>query len=223
SWTDLRGKETGRRIFVLANGPSILEEDLAPLKNEITIGMNASTILEKKWGFVTDYYTVSDERFLNNPAKRKWATNCLNEKTLRIIRADLYDYDCAELRENTLYARPLSRDGFSQDITRGFYYGSTTTMLALQLAYYLGSREIYLIGCDLRYPPETPRFYHEEKPQVEDSFVSVQISNIVNASLAFEKAGGILVNCSERSFLRPYMEFSKFSDITETNWNVKND
>jgi hypothetical protein len=209
----LRNRECGRRIFVLANGPSINEEDLRLLKDEVVIGMNASTMLEERFGFESRYYVLSDARFIAAPHKRPWATERLAPTTHRIVRADLRPLDEQALAERTLYVRALARDGFSRNLANGFFYGCTTTMLALQLAWFLGSREVYLLGCDLRYPQERPRFYAEPTPQLEDSFTSVQMSNILNAAMEFEKAGGKLISCSRQSFLRPYLHFQQFSDV----------
>jgi len=212
----LRNAELGRRVFILANGPSLKEEDLSNLRGEITIGMNASTMLEKDFDFVSKYYVLSDARFINTLQKRPWATSELAPDTVRIIRSDLRAYDDHSLESRTIYTPAIARDGFSRNLSHGFYYGCTTTMLALQLAYHLGSREIYILGCDLRYPEESPRFYEESEPQLEDAFTSVQLRNIVHAATEIEKDGGLVANCSARSFLRPYLPFCKFNDIVGT-------
>ena len=46
----------GKRCFILATGPSLLDVDLSLIENEITIGVNAI----QKSGYVTDYIVVSD-------------------------------------------------------------------------------------------------------------------------------------------------------------------
>ena len=209
----LRNREAGRRLFILANGPSVLQHDLSLLKGELVVGMNASTMLEEKYGFESKYYVLSDARFINSPEKRCWATEKLANVTHRVLRSDLRPLDDPALGNRTTYVTPLSRDGFSRNLAAGFHYGCTTTMLAIQLAWHLGAREVYLLGCDLRYPQEHPRFYEETAPQLEDAFTSIQISNIVRAAAVFEEGGGRLVNCSDRSFLRPYLTYESFENI----------
>lgn len=216
----LLNKEAGKRIFILANGPSVNREDLSLLKDEIVIGMNASTLLEERYDFESNYYVLSDARFLRSDMKRPWATNKLSPSTHRVIRSDIRPYDDPNCTNNTTWVRPLERDGFSLNLTAGFYYGSTTTMLALQLAWHLGSREVLLLGCDLKYPEECPRFYAEDTPQIEDAFASVQLLNIVNAAKIFESEGGVIVNCSENSFIRPYLEFTEFSQLFTDNYSI---
>ena len=206
----LRNSDKGKRAFILANGPSILKANLSLLKNEIVIGMNASTMLEEKFDFTSKYYVVSDARFINAPEKRPWATVKLSPSTHRIVRNDLRLLDDLSLKNRTTYVAPLSRDGFSRNLSAGFYYGCTTTMLAIQLAWHIGARQVYLLGCDLRYPEESPRFYKEPTPQLEDHFISVQLYNIINAATVFEREGRSLINCSPLSFLRPYLPFHRF-------------
>lgn len=209
----LRGKERGRRVFVLGNGPSLLTEDLSKLSGELVIGMNASTRLEAEYGFVQKYYCVSDARFLNHPEKRIWATSKLDANTVRVLRRDLNRFDDPIFESKTVYVPHLKRDGFSENLEIGFYYGCSTTMLAIQLAHHLGCQEIFLLGVDLRYSKESPRFYKEKSPQVEDSFTSVQVWNIANAYNVMRSKNVGLYLCSKNSFLRPYIPYRDFGDI----------
>lgn len=213
SISSLKNREKGKRAFILANGPSILKEDLFLLKDELTIGMNASTILESQYDFHTKYYVLSDTRFLTHPEKSQLATTQLNSKTVRVLREELREFDNHNLPNKTYYVPALKRDGFSRNLQSGYFFGCTTTMLAIQLAYYLGATEIYLLGCDLKYAAESPRFYKENNPQLEDSFTSIQIWNISNANIKINEEGKRIVNCSEHSFLRPYLDFEPFETL----------
>jgi hypothetical protein len=208
----LYNREYGKKAFILGNGPSILKEDLTKLSDHITIGMNASTLLEKENNFIQTYYCLSDARFINHPNKRELATSSLNDNTLRILRKDLRSFDDNSLNNKTYYIPHIDRDGFSCNLNVGFYYGCSTTMLAVQLAFYLGCQDVFLIGVDLKYPLESPRFYEEESPQIEDSFTSVQIWNLANAANVYTKTGRNLINCSKDSFIRPYIKYQTLSE-----------
>lgn len=210
---NLFNSECGSDIFILGNGPSVLLENLNFLKDKIVIGMNASTILEQKFNFCTKYYVCSDVRFLTHPDKAKFALEQLYPSTIRVFRKELEFYDTYTRKDKTFYVRALQRDGFSPDLKVGFYYGCTTTMLAIQLAYYLGAKNIYLLGVDLSYCSKQPRFYSEKSFQIDDSYTSVQIFNIKNSHLFLKYKGVNLINCSEKSFLRPYIGFEKFIDV----------
>lgn len=213
----LRNKEHGKRIFILANGPSVASMPLSLLKDEVVIGMNASSILDERHDFVSNYHVISDHRFLSSDEKKEWGTTKLHKNTIRVLRKELRAVDDHTITNRTFYVPALTRDGFSKNLSHGFYYGCTTTMLAIQLAWYLGSREIYLLGCDLRYPDENPRFYEEKEPQLEDSFISVQLMNIVNAAKIFENEQGNVFNCSEKSFLMSYLPYVSFKSLFNTS------
>jgi hypothetical protein len=207
-----RGKLAGAKVFVLGNGPSLRELDLSRLVGQRVIGMNASTLLEASAGFVSDFYVVSDARFLEHPEKRPCATNLLHPSTQRVLRADLREVDEESLRADTLYVRAIARNGFSNDLERGYYFGCTTTMLAVQLAAYLGCRSIYLLGCDFKYNGPTPRFYAEAIPQEPDPFLSVQLWNLRNAYRELERIGVGLFHCTPDSNLAPYLPFCDFDE-----------
>jgi len=211
--SSLKNKEAGRRVFILANGPSVNSLDLSLLKDEVVIGMNASTLLEEQNGFHSKYYVVSDLRFITHPEKRPFCTSRLDGSTVRVLRKELEAADDKDLPNRSFYVNALQRDGFSKNLTAGYFFGCTTTMLAIQLGYYLGASEIYLLGCDLRYSPEAPRFYSEPNPQLEDSFTSVQIWNILNAAQLMEAEGRALYNCSAQSFLTPYVDYRNFNSL----------
>ncbi len=202
----------GSDIFILANGPSILAENLNLLKNKIVIGMNASTLLESDFDFVSQYYVVSDTRFITHPQKKIYATEMLNKETKRVFRKELKEFDDISYYSRTSYVPALGKDGFSFNLLQGFYFGCTTTMLALQLAFYLGAKRIFILGCDLKYSGETPRFYKEDIVQEVDRFTGVQIKNIRNAYLCCKDLGIELYSCSETSYLRNYIPFIKFCD-----------
>ena len=210
-----RGALEGGKVFIPGNGPSILTHDLARLKHQHSIGMNASPLLEQEYGFTSDYYTVSDTRFIADEQKRELATRRLSPKTLRFLRLDLRHLDARDLADRTWYVRSLGKNGFSHDLRRGFYFGCTTSMLAIQLAAYLSCRHIFLLGNDLRYPRDRPRFYEEAEPQSVDPFLSVQIWSIRNAKLELDKRGVDLYICTRDSNLAPYIPFISFEDALE--------
>lgn len=211
--TSLKNKEKNKRAFILSNGPSILTHDLSFLKDEVVIGMNASTLLEQKFGFLSKYYVVSDLRFLTHPEKSKYATDLVDAKTIRVFRKELFDFDTYKNKKNSFYITALGRNGFSERLDLGFYFGCTTTMLAIQLAYYLGCKDVYLLGCDLKYVDQQPRFYDEKNPQIEDPFTSIQIMNIINSVRFFENRGGGVWNCSQVSNLYPYLNFAEYNNL----------
>jgi hypothetical protein len=212
----LRRRAQGQRAFILANGPSVLSLPLEHLAGELVIGMNASVLLEEERGFAISYYVLGDRRFLIHPEKRRLATTRLRLETKRLLRADLAPDDDLTLQKRTAYVRPLGRDGFSRNLAAGFYHGCTTALFAMQLASWLGCAEIYLLGVDLLYRPEQPRFYPEGRPQEEDVFTSVQVHNLALAVRECAEIGIRVAGCSEHSLLRPYVPYAPFHALFPT-------
>ena len=208
---DLKNVNKGEDIFILANAPSIKKNDLSRLKGKVVIGMNANPLLEKEFGFVSDYYVVSDLRFITHPQKRPMATEMLDKKTKRVFRQELMAEDQDELKDKTYYIKSLGRNGFSCDLEEGYYFGVTTTMLAVQLAAYLGAKNIYILGMDLKYKKGDARFYHETSVQEYDKFTSTQIYNVQNAYKILKENDVNLYNCSKTSLLFPYLPFIDFN------------
>lgn len=209
---DLYNIHKNKRCFILANGPSINSLDLSFLKNEITIGINASTLLEKKHNFIQTYYTVSDTRFFEVSFKKELATTKLHSSTIKVFRQEIRNI-LDEVDDKTVFIPALERDGFSFNLCRGYCYGNTTVMLALQLAYYLGCNQIYLLGLDLTYTEHSPRFYKEDILQIDDSRTSVQIFNIANAALQLQERDVQVFNCNPDSLVRNYLRYANFNEL----------
>jgi hypothetical protein len=199
--------EKGRDIVVLGNGPSLRDMNFNNLTNPVFIGLNGSVLISEEKGINEEYYVLSDLRFVKDKSKLLVLKNNLTKDTKIIVRKELYSYLSDELDNSIIPVRSLGRDGFSVDINKGFYFGCTTVMLALQLAYYLGGERIYLCGVDLKYDPLKPRFYKEENIHSVDNFSCVQIHNIREAFKFFKDKGVQLFNCSSSSLLKPYVPY----------------
>lgn len=55
-----------------------------------------------------------------------------------------------------------SRVGFSRNMEKGVFCSRTILFRALQVAYYLGFRRFYILGMDLNYRGDNPRFYESK-------------------------------------------------------------
>lgn len=210
----LRNRYKGKRCFILANGPSINNLDLSLLKNEITIGINASTLLAEKYGFIQTFYTVSDKRFFDIEFKKQLALN-LPTDTIKVFRKEIKEIYPQNI-ENVFYVNPLERDGFSFNLAHGYYYGCTTVMLALQLAYFIGCHQIYILGLDLNYDIKSPRFYDETQLQIDDAKTSIQIINISYAQRTLAQKGIYIYNCNPTSLARNYLPFQDYLALFST-------
>lgn len=145
----LKGLFAGKRCFVMGNGPSLLKCDLSLLKNEVTIGSNAQYLAWDAMGFVPTFLTVEDCLVAEDRAGEL----CAIEQPTKIFPRDLLY--CLRNSKNAIFVNFI-RDyqpfpQFSSDFEKVVYWGGTVSMLNLQLAYYLGCSEVYLIGFDHHY------------------------------------------------------------------------
>lgn len=141
----------GQRAFLIGNGPSLNKLDLTHLKDEITIGVNSIYLNQEKMGFLPTHYVVED-RFVAEDrgpeinkidGMHKWYGNYLNYC--------LTGEDVHWLNVRMRYDMHKNFPFFSEDIARQAWTGGSVTYICMQLAYYFGIKELYLIGFDHHY------------------------------------------------------------------------
>ncbi len=144
----------GKRCFIIATGPSLTWEDLRKLRYEDTFGMNSLCKAFPQLGWETTYFGIQDgkvyKNFVNDIAnlsdtiifyggtakvknniteKCRYSINYLNHRFKLQTRSAKFRGDC--------YLEVF--DGYSISYS------------LLQLAVYMGYKEIYLIGQDCNY------------------------------------------------------------------------
>ena len=67
----------GERCFILGNGPSLLNTDLAPLADEITFGVNGIFYMTRQCGFAPTYYVVEDNHVFADDLARVEAVDAV--------------------------------------------------------------------------------------------------------------------------------------------------
>lgn len=144
----------GKRIFVIGNGPSLTIKDLSTLHQhrEICIVSNMMYRAYDQTDFRADFYIMCDqdgiddsqEDLSNIPGNLLIGDGYHVERPNRPIKGIQYYHD---LFTHFLPNYPK----FSNDLSKGLYRGGTITYNGLQLAAYLGAKEIYLLGVDHSY------------------------------------------------------------------------
>lgn len=145
----------GKRIFIVATGPSIRVEDLEKLKDshELTISMNGIIYFLEKTTWRPDYYVISDGEMI-----RTYETELEREKYLRNTEkffSDNYLKFWEKKHDSTYHGfrqiqKPYEIE-FSNDFSEQVYAGYTVVYSCIQLAVYMGIKEIYLLGCDFSF------------------------------------------------------------------------
>lgn len=151
----LRNKFKGKRIFIVGNGPSLNKHDLSLLKDEVTFGVN-SIFLKEKEGFKPTFFTVEDSHVLddnldnikNFQVDYKFILAHYRDKVGEADNVYYLDSDLGFYRGTHPFGG-IPR--FSRDASEVVFAGQSVTLINLQIAYFLGFREFYLIGMDFHY------------------------------------------------------------------------
>lgn len=138
------------RVFILGNGPSLNRTPLELLENEYTFVTNRAYLLFDRLKWRPTFYTALDWRVVPDVAHEiNMLTGivCFFEKRFQSILRDgsdvfWYTHGPARRSEDKI---------FSYNIHEGVRGAGSVIGACIQIAFYLGFREIYLLGCDLGY------------------------------------------------------------------------
>jgi hypothetical protein len=145
-------RHAGQRAFILGNGPSLKLLDLSKLAGEVTFGTNGIFYLFDQMGFKPTFYVVEDKLFAEDRAAE---VNALRGTTkifgdyLRYCFDDSDDVIWANVRFD--FREYPGFPHFSRDSGEHLWVGGTVSYLCMQLAYYMGFGEVYLVGFDHSY------------------------------------------------------------------------
>jgi len=149
----LHNLHQGERCFIIGMGPSLNNTDFSLIKDEILFGVNNLYSGLKRFNIKPQYWCVADSYVFNNhykPILDLDTTLFLTEKAGKMF-LDNKQFYMKYSRNNPIVLRPLGYMGIwnkvGTDLTIGAY-GGMVIYSCLQIAYYLGFEEIYLLGCD---------------------------------------------------------------------------
>lgn len=133
----------GKDCFLIGNGPSLNKMDLGLLNDYYTIGLNKIFLLFERTNLKIDYHV------------------CVNKYVIEQCTREFFEMKCPSFisyrSRNPLIAGSdkvffigdvHSKWTFFEDITRGISQGSTVTYAAMQIAFFMGFRRVFLIGVD---------------------------------------------------------------------------
>lgn len=156
----LRGRHAGRRCFVLGNGPSLAQVNLAAFSEEITIGMNSISRHPDVARWSPTYYCRAEPGAAYDTPSKLESIRTLTE-TLA-CEGYFFPWDAKPTieRHNLLPAArtyyfksivdltewPVER--YPLDMADGIPYVGNTAQFAILLAIYLGANPIVLLGMD---------------------------------------------------------------------------
>jgi hypothetical protein len=154
--TDLKDKFKGQRCFIVGNGPSLNQVDLDKLEGEQSFAVNSIYYKTREMGYKPTFYTVEDIQVIRDNIKE------INEYECDYMFFPSFQKNRFKKGENRYFlnldysfyinkSKYFETPRFSQDIAREVFCGQSVTIVNLQLAYFLGFSEVYLIGMDFSY------------------------------------------------------------------------
>lgn len=146
----------GERCFILGCAPSLKQLDLTKLNTEYTFTVNKGYKLRDLGLEHSNYHLIMDRELLNdNGVLAELPTNFSD---LFFLNAEL-DYE--KENWNKLYVEILNSNmiKFQEDITKPLMTTATVISQAIQIAYYMGFSDIYLLGVDLDFSKNSGHVY----------------------------------------------------------------
>jgi len=149
----LKDIHKGERCFLLGTGPSYRYLDMSKIK-DITFGTNTSY---KKFHSPT-YYCVSDKNVWQENKDKILSLDTqllLSGHAGRDYLANINTYKDIVKKDPVIFKDlgDIKRSGWQdKDLTHGTYWGNSIMIdCCLQVAYWMGFKEVYLIGCECSY------------------------------------------------------------------------
>ncbi|MEH7495479.1 6-hydroxymethylpterin diphosphokinase MptE-like protein [Neobacillus niacini] len=193
----LRNKHKGKRCFIIGNGPSLTVEDLDKLKSDFTFAFNRIYYIFDKTDWRPTYYCSEDDKTIiksieeinNLKLENKFfPINFPSDYKIYFKNANYYIFK---------FGKWNVEPKFSEDLVKGVYWGNTVVYTAIQMAVYMGIKEIYLLGIDHNFSrmlndkgeviiDETAKDYFTEKYNTDKE--ELYIPNIEVSTRAFRAA-----------------------------------
>lgn len=187
----------GERCFLIGTGPSINAVDLSKLNNEIVMGVNGIYLKDE---LELDFYCSVSFVFYKHHKKEMEKIKCgrcfypsyLKELDPESPTSWFNDIEYGSYSKYT----ELTPLDFSLQVDKYIYVGGTVISVCLQILYYLGFKEIILLGIDHNYNME-PTQIPGEGIWVEGSNLSAHFTDNY-----YKKKGKIHVDIhgSERAY-----------------------
>jgi hypothetical protein len=234
-----RDRHKGKRCFVIGNGPSLKEQDLSPLVDEVTLVTNsfhAHPIVGDSWQ--PTYYFLSDPMYFDGSVDCTAEFASINSQ---IKSAPIFVPSYANKFLSQSNALPSQRTYYVgmgavrlehsnevPDLTSVTPGVQTVVQLAIMAAMFMGCSPIYLIGLDhdwLAQRNEDSHFYNERDADTESeapvrpwTYLSLMgaITTMWEVYVVLKRiadsAGIEIINCTRGGFLDVFKR-ARYEDI----------
>ncbi len=152
----LKGKYEGLRCFIVGNGPSLSLDDLKIIEKEHCFGFNRILEVFDKTSWRPEFYFVLDRKIV------KFISDNINKVDAKYkflhfmaggkgIKADSATFFVCHDWRYVVRKNSFVKTKMSKDISRYISVNYSVASAAIEIAIYLGFKEIILIGVDNKY------------------------------------------------------------------------
>ena len=213
----LKDHHAGESCIVCCNGPSLNDVDFSSLGTIPCFGLNKIHLKFPSTNWRPRYIVAVNAMVIEQTA------SVYDEMSIPLFASRLAAHHLRRT-EAVHLLNPLPDMLFSTDPSIGICEGFTVTYVALQLAYYLGFKEVALVGCDHSFASKglansvtttrgndanhfDPNYFANgvswQLPDLEGSEYAYRL-----ARDAYQRAGRTIYNCSAGGFLETFPRMS---------------
>ncbi|MGN0024600.1 MAG: hypothetical protein ACI351_04125 [Candidatus Avelusimicrobium sp.] len=237
-------QKSGQDVYILASGPSVQKQDLSYLCGKNVITLNGSVSAAVQHGFTPLLHLISDANFILKrpqlvkavPAGVPIALSLSAVKAAAVFVPDLFSgrklfpilnpletfpnppIPAERLAQDKFKINRIGTSAFSLDPLAGLQDGGSVLTIAVQLAYFLQFKRVFLLGFDIGNAAE-PRFYETKQNRLKCGLLEDYEREILPfmklAAEVFRSAGREIYNCSPVTKLPydviPYFEYPEES------------
>jgi len=136
----------GESCFIIGNGPSLNKMDLSLLKGRHTFGLNKIHLLLERCDLDLSYHVAVNALVIEQSIRNIEALDCPSFLSFGAARTLTRGFDHIHmLATNGYFQAPYT---FHTDPLHPICEGYTVTFVALQLAFFMGFKNVFLIGVD---------------------------------------------------------------------------
>jgi len=150
------------KAVILCNGPSLNEVDFDLLDEVYTFGLNKINLIFDKTEFRPSCIVAVNPLVIEQNAEFFRSTD------IPLFVDSRYRRFIATKRRNVAYLRHLRHPAFSTRPDLCYFQGYTVTFVAIQIALFMGFRQVALVGCDHSFSfsgnPNDTRISGDEDP-----------------------------------------------------------
>lgn len=224
---NLKGKFLGKRCFVLCTGPSLTISDLELLENEYTFGMNSICMIHDKTKWKPDFFGIQDVFVFEKLKDTILSTdNGLvftpygYKKRFHTPDDWVYFHMCGayhlNLMDDTKCFTHISGNAYAR-----VYDGYSIAITIIQLAMYMGFKELYLLGADCGSSSNKTHFIDHGHPGTPMDELQKRLFVSYEATKKFAEAHGVQIfNATRGGYLEVFQRVV-LEDVLSNNSNNK--